>query len=118
MLEEKIRKLKSIFIKGRSDKDDIVEIESWEKSLQKIRLMEDLKKHAGIQMIMNDWILEIKKINQRLNREKSDTLSDKERDRLFDKREMFLKFVSYFSINNQLESLEKEVDSNLESYAL
>lgn len=117
MLESKIQKLKNIFIKGRSSQDDIAEIESWEKSLQKIRLMEDLKKHAGIQMILQDWTSEIVKINYRLNSEKSDTLPDKERDKLLDKREMFNKFISYFSTTNQLESLEKEVDSNLEPYA-
>lgn len=112
-IQSKITKLKNIFVNHHAAADNIAEIESWEKTLQKIRLMDDLKQHAGIKMILIDLDLEVKKISNRIDSEKSNTLPDRERDGLIDKREIFNKFISYFSTAN-LESLEKEIDSNLE----
>lgn len=113
---EKLDKLLSVFQdpayvddleKIRSMKADTLDLLNREELCQNETLKETIKKFSG----------EVENINKRLLVEGSETLSTAERDRLIDKKNLYINFISYFDVEKlrkEIETVDKEVDAELE----
>jgi hypothetical protein len=107
-LIEKILQLKGRF----SDPVDAETIDGWLGEAKRLFLIKSLKDHDGIKFILEQFTSEVEKINNRLQNSYSKELSDTERDRLLDKRDLANKYINIFkNTDEQLEKIEQLVDS-------
>jgi len=113
-LLDKISELRNRFTFGRADAQDVSVIDGWLERAKKLMLLQSLKGHDGVKYVLEVFTSEIEKINDVLQNKYSKELSDSERDRLLDKRELAQKYVNLFSsVEGELEKLEEDVDKEL-----
>jgi len=99
--------------------DDKEKLKSWKESLNQAMLMDDLAKHDAIKMIIEKYRQELIDINTVLQEADSEKLPDKKRDRLLDRKELYLEFLGLFTDTKKIISevgvaVSKE-KSNLEN---
>ncbi len=112
MLLDKLTQLKDKFFKGRADAQDISAIDGWVIEAKRLFLLKSLKDHDGVKYVLETFHSEVDKINDKLKNSYSKDLSDKERDRLLDKRDLAQKYMNLFDhVEEDLEKLEEVVDS-------
>jgi hypothetical protein len=110
-LIDKIIALKNRFVAGKGIDEDIVTIDGWMEEAKRLMLLKSLKDHDGVKYVLEIFEGEIRKINEALLKSDSKTLSDSERDRLLDKRDLAQKYVGLFvGVEDELERLEDVVD--------
>jgi hypothetical protein len=86
-------------------------IDSWMSGAKKSLFVASLRGNKGIELILETFTNDIRDINLLLVETDSSKLSDKERDRLLDRRNMYRKFVLIFRDGEKnLEAIEKQID--------
>lgn len=109
-LLSKLSKLKELFFNG--DPQDVDAIDSWVNEAKRLMLLKSLFEHDGVKYVYEIFNSEIIKINEALLKSDSKSLSDKERDRLIDRRDLAQKYVNLFTnLDEQVEKLEELVDN-------
>lgn len=95
---------------------DLVEIKIKRDKLYRMILLSDLRGHEGLNELLKEFTEEIGNSNDRLLNENSNKMTDKERDRLIDKRELYTDFTLYLSYQEKdLQDIEKWI-SDQESH--
>lgn len=113
-LLDKLLDLKNRFLNG--DREDVVQIEAWIEEARRLILLDNLFKHDGIKYVYNIFASEIKKINSSLLKSDSKEMSDYQRDRLIDKRDLMLKYINLFTdLTVQIEQIEEIVDKQTDN---
>jgi hypothetical protein len=112
MIDAKIllERIDAIYLKMQNPEfpGDLVEIKIKRDKLYRMILLSDLRGHEGLNELLKEFTEEIGNINDRLLNENSNKLTDKERDRLIDKRELYADFILYLSYQEKdLEDIEK-----------
>jgi len=110
-LLDKIRGLLSRFNNGFEE--DKKTIEYWYEEAQQLLVLDGIKQLGGIKYLIDILTTEVKEINRKLANNYSQELPDKQRDRLLDKRDMYLKFLNLFEVEERIKDLEDRVDSEL-----
>jgi len=111
----KIQELESKFA-DPAFPEDLDRIKALRKRIEDSELYENLAKHEAVKDIANYCKDEIISINQRLLEATSETLPDKKRDNLMDKRNFYEWFISLFD-KEQLKAIEQQVNEELANYA-
>jgi hypothetical protein len=99
--------------------DDKEKLKGWRDDLNRAMLMDDLRKHDGIKMIIEKYRQELIDIDTILREADSEKLPDKKRDRLLDRKELYLEFLGLFTDTKKIisevgESVKRE-KQNLEN---
>lgn len=111
-LLDKILGLRKRLADNRGDEVDINLVDSWYDEAKRLMLLQSLAKHDGVKYVINIFTSEIEGINSRLNRESSEMLPDKVRDRLIDKRNLAQRYLDLFAtVDDDLDALEDAVDA-------
>lgn len=111
---DKLIELKKKFSTGKADHQDVVTIDGWESEAKRLFLLKSLKDHDGIKYVLEIFAGQVHLINEALLKSYSKDLSDKERDRLLDKRDLAQKYLNLFNeVDEQLEELEELVDEEI-----
>lgn len=84
-----------------------------EAAVNRSLLLEHLRNHEAIQELVKTLNKDIAVLQNRIVTERSDTLPDKERDRLFDMISVYNRVLAYFS-QDGMHELEKEVTKQYE----
>ncbi len=93
--------------------EDIEEINKWKEEAKRAMLAKDIKNHEGIKLIVKRFASDVEGINLLLLNANSEKLSDKERDRLLDKKFLYIEFLSIFpEAEKILKEIEKKVAEN------
>lgn len=111
-LLEKIEKLEKRF-SDPAYPEDVEEIKSWKGEVRRAMLGDNLKEHDAIKEIINHFQKEIEEMDLVLIHSYSDKLSDKARDRLLDRKEMYQQFLDFFPQDKDLEIIADKVDENI-----
>lgn len=99
---------------GNEDHQEIVS--DWEAQAKRLLIMNNLQEHEGVKMIIDQVKDDIGKMEHRLKTEKSDALSDTQRDALIDVIAYLTWFVSIFTTTqSELDELSQSVENELES---
>lgn len=107
---EKIEKLESRLADPEYP-EDLIKVQEWRDSVNKIILKEDLLKHEIIQEIINHAKEEIERISAKLQTSFSSELPDDERDKLLYQKSMWKWFGGMFSnLEEEVIEIEKKVD--------
>lgn len=94
------------------DPQDTSAIDSWIGEAKRLMLLKSLFGHDGVKFVYDIFNSEIKKINEALLKSDSKSISDVERDRMIDKRDLAEKYVNLFTnLDEQIEKLEEVVDN-------
>ena len=96
--------------------DDVEAIKSWKSEVKRAIIIDDLKEHEGIKMIVEFIDKEILDIDLVLTNAYSDKCPDKVRDRLLDKKQLYLNFLELFPDEVEIQQIEKEVKKNEDSF--
>jgi len=91
---EQIAELREKFVKGGAYAGDIEKIEGWRKTLKRSMMKLDLKKNAGVKMLIERSLEAIKTANEILTTDKA--LSEKDRAIVFLKKEYHREFLDFF----------------------
>jgi hypothetical protein len=111
-LLDKILALRKRLIDKRGDEIDVNLVDSWYEEAKRLMLLKSLAEHDGVKYVVNIFTSEIDGINGRLSQENSETLPDKTRDRLIDKRNLAQRYLDLFvNVDKDLDSLEEAVDA-------
>lgn len=112
-LLDKLLNLKNYFTGNKGDQADIGVIDNWIEEAERLMLLENLYKHDAIKYIVEIFKSEIEKIEESLKSLSSKELSDYERDRMIDRKNLAQKFLNIFIHNkDELAQLENLVDNN------
>ena len=107
-LLKKITEAKAKFLQT----EDQNVISSWEAEAKRHLMTVSLKGHKGIELILENYKKDIADMNEVLLTDRALTESD--RVRLLDRREMYEKFIRIFDdAEKGLEKIEKEVEENI-----
>ena len=107
---EKINKAKAKYL----DPQDQKRIFSWEDQVKRAFLVNSLKEHEGIQIILKKFEEDIKEIDNILIEAKSKDLTDLERDRLIDRKTLYKEFLKFFiDAGVKIKRVEKEMEDSI-----
>jgi hypothetical protein len=102
-------------ISGGAFESDVEEARAWKENVKRAFLTKEIKDHEGIKMIIKRFSSELEDINFVLINAKSDKIADRERDRLLDKKKMYVEFISLFPIaEKEIEQIADTVKENEE----
>lgn len=97
--------------------DDPESIRGWRKELQRAMIKKDLKKHEGILLIIEKLRVDLVEMDILLKTQSSEKLPDIKRDRLLDRKDLYIWFLGLFSnIDKEIASIEKKVKEESEHY--
>ncbi len=109
----KIENLIKYFKGSRADAVDVAALDNWLSVAKRLLLLKSLAEHDGVKYVLEVFQSEVAAINARLVSEDSTKLSEKQRDRLLDRRELAQKYLDLFlPVDKELEQLEEAVDAN------
>lgn len=93
------------------------QLKSWRSTVQRAMIQDDLKKHEGVQLIIEQLTKDLGEMDLILKTMKSDKLSEAQRDRIIDRKELYLWFIGLFiDINTELKDIEAKVDEQANYY--
>lgn len=96
---------------------DADRLKAWRSSLERAMIKESLKEHAGVKMILDKLREDLVKMTEVLQKADSEILPDKKRDRLLDKKELYLWFLGFFAdIDEETAEIEKKVVEETEYF--
>ena len=117
-LEKRIDNIISKLSNGAFE-EDIAEANAWKENVKRAFLTKGIKGHEGIKMIISRFAEELENINFVLLNAGSSKLSERERDRLLDKKELYRDFLSIFPEAEQtIEAIESTITENEEHLGL
>lgn len=98
-----------------TDRDDHLDIiNNWENDAKRAMFLDNLQEHEGIRIIKQHISDDIARVNNRLANEKSDKLTDSQRDALIDVRDYMSWFLDLFTASKStLKDIEETVDKEL-----
>ena len=115
MIQELEKRIDNIIAKLNDGafEEDIAEANAWKETARRAFLTKGVKSHEGIKMIIDRFISELENINLVLLNANSSKISDRERDRLLDKKELYKDFLSIFPEADQaIEVIDASVAEN------
>lgn len=108
IIDSKIKELRKEFL----EPEDKATIKAWEKDFKREILKLELKKNDAIKMLINEMKEKIERVNNLLVSDRN--LTEKERDKLFERRDSYEWFLNIFSsAENRIKTIEIEIDNNL-----
>lgn len=111
-LLDRITEAKSKFI----DPIDQGIIGKWEVEAKRAFMVSSLKDHQGIKIILANFEKDIVEIEDLLKTARSKDLSDGDRDKLIDRKELYSQFIKFFyEAEKSIETLEKQVEEAVPS---
>lgn len=105
-LLEKIQSLRDRF-KDPAFAEDVKQITEYENQARELISREELVSHPILQVLIQKLSTDIIKMDEALVSYDSEKLSDKQRDRLLDKKALYKEFLTFFDIT----SLREEIAS-------
>ncbi len=91
-------------------------IGSWEAEAKRAFMVNSLKDHKGIQIILENFGKDVAEIDELLKTAKSKDLNDIERDRLIDRKGLYLHFMKFFDeAEKKIGRLEEEIENQVPS---
>lgn len=99
-----------------ADPADLERFKSLRDRIGDLLLVDGVKDHEGIKILIDFAVDELKMINKRLQTENSTVLADKHRDRLFDRKNLWRWFLDFFMADKELEAIEEAIDEELRNY--
>jgi len=89
----------------------------WEDKVKQLILLDNLKEHAGIRIILDKFRPDIEEMNTLLQTAKSETLSDFQRDLVIERKELYEWFINLFqNLDKESKEVEKSVKKEDEHY--
>lgn len=116
-LLEKVNTLQDKF-KDPAYADDLEKIKSWKEALKDLIDREELFQNKKLQEILLKYKNDVVDMNTKILNNDSKTLGDYDRDRLLDKKKLYLEFIDTFnldSIREALKSVDNEISDELAS---
>ena len=114
-----IGRLAKKFSDYRSSESDFRVIAQWKDTATRALLIENLLEHDGVRMLVAKIDEEIRQMDILLMSADSKTLPDLQRDRVLDRRDMYIWFRSFFrDAQKDLSLVRKEVGDNLKRNGL
>ena len=87
-------------------------IDGWYSEAKRLLFLDNLKGHKGIKLILDTYTKDLADMNLLLLQVSSKEMSDKERDRMIDRRNMYQKFVDMFEdVEKDLETIKDQMDN-------
>lgn len=110
---KKIDDLKKKLLREGSE-NLIEEVEGWERDVKANLITLSMEKNEGVVMLKAKIQEEIDEVKMVLENAYSKDLSDRERDRLLDKKELYIWFLNLFEVSRStVGNIEADVDKNL-----
>lgn len=110
ILLDKLQAAKQRFL----DPQDQFKIDGWIKDAQNFLIVDSLKDHNGIKLILENFKNDIDQMNDLLLNADSKALSDADRNRIIDKRNLYRRFIQFFTdAETGIAAIETSVDENL-----
>lgn len=109
MLQDKIQALRNKY----QLPEDNQQIEVWEQEAARLLLVASIVDTEAIQNLVKELQREVDDMDSVLVRANSKMLPPHERDVLLERKQLFLRVISYFIPNKRLKELEGEIDENL-----
>lgn len=113
----RIQQLKARFT-DPAFKQDAEQIQQWERDLKNLIAREKLLENESLIIIIKKLAQEISDMKELLNTADSNQLPDKDRDRVLDRKNLYLQFIALFDakeVAKQIRDIDEEVAANLES---
>lgn len=88
------------------------EAKAWRSEVKRSMLSDNLKEHDGIKMIVEKLTQDIEDINYLLINASSSKLPEAMRDRIIDKKKMYLDFLDLFPSDTDIALVEQVVAEN------
>ena len=111
-LLKKIEDAKGKFL----DPIDQGKINSWESEAKRAFMVNSLKDHKGIKIILDNFEKDIAEIEDVLKNARTKDLSDNDRDKMIDRKELYKQFIKFFSdAEVKIERLEEEISKEIVS---
>ena len=94
-------------MKEKYQVDDTPLIISWEEEAKKLIIIEQIAGSDAIKFLTDKLNDDVKKMDELLLSCNSEIMSDAQRDRLLDKKELYKQVVSFFDVETSRKNLEK-----------
>lgn len=107
-LLQKIEELKAKY----NDPIDAPQLTAWEKEATRLLLIEGVAGSDAVKYLTNQLRSEIETMDSFLLTMPSNDLPDILRDRMLDKKALYLRVISYFDVDTAKKELEKRLDAN------
>jgi len=89
----------------------------WEDKVKELSILDNLKEHAGVKIILNKFNHDIEEMNFLLKTAKSKELPGFERDLVIEKRNMYEWFTELFlNLNKEAKDIEKAIKKEDEHF--
>jgi hypothetical protein len=113
MSNELLKKIDNAKVKFL-DPIDQSRINSWESEAKRAFMVNSLKDHQGIKIILDNFVKDIAEIEDVLKSARSKDLSDNDRDKMIDRKELYKQFIKFFDdAEGKIERLEEEIDKEI-----
>lgn len=96
--------------------EDLDKIKSLKETMQDLLAREALCQNETLKTIIKKYAIDVETSNKKLLIEDSTLLPDAQRDRLLDKKNLYLNFISTFDlleIQKSIQGVDKEVDEEI-----
>lgn len=108
----RIDSIKKKYLENFEDRDKAV-VQAWEKTVRDLMVREKLSENPALVEIIRALIGNVKEMNELLLSADSTSLPDKDRNRILDKKRLYVDFIRLFDstvIRTELASVEKSID--------
>ena len=92
-----------------TDPIDTPDIEGWEKQVKRLLLVEAIADSEAITVLTTSLQSEVDSLDTQLLTSDSHSLSDYERDRVIDKKMLYLSVIDYFNVTDARKTLEDQL---------
>lgn len=104
----KIEELKAKY----NDPIDAPQLTVWEEEAKRLLLIDGIAGNDAVKYLINELATQVQAIDAALLMYDSTKLSDSDRDRLIDRKQLFKRVISYFDVESAKKELEKQIDAN------
>ncbi len=108
---KKIDELKKRFVLH----EDVERIAQWEAEVKRAMIVANLAGNEGVKTILKKLRDDLRDMNFLLETARSEKLSDRQRDNLLDRKELYEWFINLFKVaKKNVEAAEEDADHNLD----
>lgn len=116
MILDDIEKIAAKFSQYRTGPEELGVFHTWREAAKKGLLIGNLAEHEGIKMLIKEINDEIFEMDMLLLNSDSKTIPDEQRDRLIDRKKLYVWFRSFFTdAAKGLMQVENEVAENMKA---
>lgn len=110
---DQLQRLKDRFSEAGSDPDNLSQIDAWMKSAENALIIRHLAEHEGMKPILSALKSDVADMNTLLRNADSQTLNERQRDRVLDRRNLYESFIHYFDeAQGTIQSVEEHINAN------